>query len=118
MANKKRGEVELKALGKTMIMRFGTNQICALEDDLGMGINQIAERISDPARMRISFIRTVLLHAINDPITQSIGDMTVYGAGDIIDELGLEVVGEKIGEEFNAAFPDAKESQDPPVKAG
>lgn len=113
MANRKRGEVSVEALGETYIMRLGTNQICELEDDLKMGINQIVERLNDPERMELKFMRALVFHAViwGKPATKE-------DAGDLIDAVGMEVIANKVGESFAAAFPDGGDDKNPPVKAG
>ncbi len=56
MANKKRGEVEVKALGKTYILHMGANEIVSMEDALDMGINQIGEKMNDPISIAPRFL--------------------------------------------------------------
>ena len=113
MANKQRGEIAVEALGKTFIMRLGTNQICELEDDLGLGINQIVERLNDPAQMKLGFMRTLVFHAIGWQ-----GDATKNDAGDLIDAVGMDAIAGKLGEAFTAAFPNSEETDNPPAEAG
>lgn len=113
MANRKRGEIEIEALGRTFVMRLGTNQICELEDDLDMGINKIVERLNDPNQMKLGFMRTLVFHAVDWQ-----GEANKTQAGDLIDDVGMDAIASKIGEAFTAAFPDGDGTENPPAKAG
>ena len=118
MANKKRGEVAVNASGKSYILRLAVNEICSLEDDLDLGINEIAKRLGDPDKMRMGFVRTVLFHAV-DWAAASEPNATKEFAGDLINEVGIETIGEKLGEALQAAFPASEgDEQSPPAKAG
>jgi hypothetical protein len=110
MANRRKGEVELEAGADVYTLRFSTNAICSLEDDLGMGINEIGGLLGDPANFRMSTFRTIVKACV-------VGNVTHEQAGDIIDAAGLEAVGAAIGKAFETAFPDAKPSAEGNEKA-
>lgn len=110
MANRRKGEVELEAGDQVYTLRFSTNTICSLEDELGMGINEIGGLLSDPANFRISTLRAIVKACLTETVTTE-------KSGDIIDQAGFGPVGDAIGKAFAAAFPDAVPSAEGNGKA-
>lgn len=95
MANPHKGEVTFEAKGETWTLRYNTNVICSLEDELDMGIEDILERLQDSPRM--SRVRTVFRYGL--------GDVSEELAGDLIDEIGIRRAANMFGEAFKRAFP-------------
>ena len=111
MANPHKGEV---ALGDyTLVMSI--NAVCELEDALGKSIDEIGAEMSGGS-MRMGTLRAVVWAALQEHHPGT----TMQDAGRIIGEVGMDEVGPKIGEAFQAAFPQkegAKGKADP-RKAG
>lgn len=103
MANRHRGEVDVEVPSGTWTLRFSTNAICELEDREDCGIGEIIARLDDPARMRMSLLRTLVWAGLRDKHP----DLTVEQAGDIITDAGMSAMVGKLGEAFQLAFPDA-----------
>lgn len=101
MANRRKGEVELEAGERIVMLRFSTNAICTLEDDLGVGINELGGQMGDPSKFKLSMLRSIVRACMTDKVTPE-------EAGDIIDAAGIEATGEAIGKAFQAAFPNTK----------
>jgi hypothetical protein len=112
MANPLRGEVELQTPEKTYTMRMSINAIVSLEDHFDMGINQIAEKLSDTASMRIGSLRTIVMFALREHHP----DLTPDQTGEIIGAVGFEGTAAAIQKAMVAAFPQAKAEADNPRK--
>lgn len=99
MANPIVGDVTLSAGDQDFVLRFGANAMAALEDKLDMSLGQIAKLFK--ADIRIGTLRTMLWASLLEH-----HDITEMDAGRIMDQVGMEVVGEKIGQAFTLAIPD------------
>lgn len=110
MANPHRGEVAFDAAGRRHTIRFDTNAICSLEDELGMGFGEIA---AHAARVHVSTIRAALRAGLG-------GDGTIDEAGAIIDEIGLRQAVTLLTEAFIRAYPreDDKTRRSRPQRGG
>lgn len=100
-ANKHRGEVELKAGDKTYVLRYTTNALVRLEDELG----KPATVLGDSFREARALFWAGLLHAHPE--------ITVEQAGEIMDEVGLTEAVQKAGEALRLAFPNAVKQVNP-----
>lgn len=96
MANKHRGEV---ALGD-YTLSFSVNAICDLESALGESVTAIAARLSDPAGVSVSTLRSLLWAGLQDNHSVSLKE-----AGKIMTDAGIAEAAEKVGEAFTLAFP-------------
>lgn len=101
MSNPLRGQVELVADGRTYTLRLGINQIVELETKLDRSINEIVGLLNDMRRVRLGTLRAVLWASL----LESEPDITLEQAGEIIGDVGTDVIGTKIGEALAAAFP-------------
>lgn len=112
MANSHKGEVAFEAGGKKRTLRFDTNAICILEEDLGLSIAEIAAQLKSG---RVSAIRAALRAGLNGG-----GDLTatLRKAGELIDELGYERAVALVSDAFALAFPKAAKEAGPPKGAG
>lgn len=110
MSNPIKGEVRLLAGSQSYVLVFGANAMVALESALDMSLNQIVNLFK--ADIRIGTLRTMLWAALQDRHPE----VDERQAGLIMDEAGLDQVGEKIGEAFSLALPkeDAKGAARPP----
>lgn len=95
MANKHRGEVTFEALGEMRRLRFGTNALCEIEAAFGEGINETLARLQSE-NPSIRTMRTIMACGLG--VSESM-------AGDIVDDIGIDWVGELIGEAMTLAFP-------------
>lgn len=102
MANPARGEVALRAAETDYTIKFSTNAICEVEDRLDKGLNTIIANME-----RVTTVRALLWAGLRAHHP----DMTLAGAGEIIDRVGMAPVTEAIGKALTAAFP--SQSQDP-----
>lgn len=102
MANPHRGEVAFEAAGQSWSLRFSTNALCTLENDLDLGIGEIVETMQTSPRL--STLRAVLRAGLSQEIDQR-------RAGELIDELGFDRVRELISDAFALAFPSAVEAE-------
>lgn len=114
MTNPHKGETELKSGDKTYILRYSIDAICSLEETMDKGFPTIAAEMGDPEKMRLSVIRQVLLAGLKEHHP----DMTLKFAGELIVSAGgATVVLGKIGEAFQAAFPEASGTKSPRKRA-
>jgi hypothetical protein len=110
-ANPLRGEVGFTAAGQERILRFGINEICVLEAELGMGFGEIIRRLS--ADVSITIVRTVFRRAILGE------EITADEAGAMIDELTLPGAIELLMKSHDRSSPDPREANGsrPPKRA-
>ncbi|HEY8342927.1 MAG TPA: hypothetical protein VIK75_08050 [Calditerricola sp.] len=94
-ANKHRGEVELKAGDKTYVLRYTTNSLVRLEDELGKPAMELGESFHEARAL----FWAGLLHAHPD--------LTMEQAGEIMDEVGFTEAVLKATEALKLAFPGA-----------
>ena len=95
MANPHRGEVAFKAGDANYTLVYSTNAICELEDAIGKGLNAIVADME-----RLSTVRAILWAGLRSRHS----DITMAGAGEIIDLCGVAAATEVIGRALNAAF--------------
>jgi hypothetical protein len=90
--------------GRSVRLRFSINTFCDLEDNTGLSLNEIFDRLKDSPRL--SFIRQCYFVAL----AEADPTMTIKKAGDLIGELSLQKAAELLGQAMAAAFPtdDAK----------
>lgn len=94
MANRERGEVELRAGDKTYVLRYTTNALVQLEDMLGKPVTKMGGDIS--MKEARAMVWAGLLHAHPD--------LTPEQAGDIMDAAGLSEAARAVGEALRLAF--------------
>ena len=113
MANPHRGEVEMKAPSGTFTLRLSINAIAEIENLLDQGINEIAASLADASRMRLATLRAIVWGGLreNHP------DLTLFAAGDLISEVGVDGITDAVQQAFTLAFPKADDDS-PPPKAG
>lgn len=92
-----------EAGGSTRELRFTANNLCRLEEATGRGVTEIAAGMANG--MRISDLRMMLWAGIDG--------ISLDQAGEIIDEIGFERIGDLIGEAFTAAFPSVDDNGGP-----
>lgn len=114
MANAHKGEVALEHDGKVHVLRLSINEICELETDLDMGINDITDRLNDANKLRVGLVRAIFYRAL----VGGGASVTKAEAGDLLSEIGVPKAMEKIGEAFSASFPvDEGDTTENPPKA-
>lgn len=111
MANPHKGAVALETSDGIRSLRFSTNSICELEDHFGgKPIMEIVSELEDESRVSMKMVRAVIWGAlIADWPEASLED-----AGNILDEVGIDVMTGKLGEALRRFFPEAQEGGNPP----
>lgn len=110
MANRERGEVELKAGEKSYTLRLSYNAIAEIETLLDKGINDIAEMLRDPKDFRIGTWRAVLWGALRDRHPE----VDLLTAGEIMGQAGVDSVVSALGDAMTLAFPEREPGENPP----
>lgn len=107
MGNSIKGEVNFSASGKDWTLKLSTNAMCALESATGKSINEFAEGLGDVKTFRIADLRLIVCSMLNGSVDEN-------GAGDLIDDVGMEGMMDLVSKAFDLAFPEAKEGQGKP----
>ena len=84
MANRFKGEVDVKAGGDTFTLRFGVNAMVALEEELGVKTEDLQEHLQD--NFSLGLLRTIFRIGLQ----QHHPDITDAATGDLLDEIGIE----------------------------
>lgn len=113
MANPHRGEVEIKAPSGTFILRLSINAIAEIENLLDQGINQIATSLADPSRLRLATLRAIVWGGLREKHP----DLSLFNAGELISEVGVDAITDAVQQAFTLAFPSVEGDERPP-KAG
>lgn len=90
-----RGEVRFSAGGADHVLRYTTNRICAMEAGTGRRIQDMAGAVGDDASFSVSVLRTLLAYGLD--VSESV-------AGDLMDDLGLDLAGQLVGRALSLAF--------------
>lgn len=109
MTNAHRGEVALKVGDTTYTLVIGRNALAATESVLGKSWSEIAEDLQGAPSFGL--LRALFWASLQ----RKHPAIDLFGAGDLMDEVGDEVLGEKIGEALKLAFPDAESGDNPQV---
>jgi hypothetical protein len=104
MANPQKGDVEFTVAKKVYTLKFSINAMVELEDKLGGSIVDIANTMSDPAKMGVKMMRTVFWAGLRDHHEA----MTETDAGRIMEEIGLVEASQMVAKAFALAFPEAQ----------
>ncbi|MFO7274412.1 MAG: hypothetical protein DIU55_006040 [Bacillota bacterium] len=107
-ANRHRGEVELKAGSQTFILRFTTNALVKLEDEVGKPVQELGTSMREARAL----VWAALLHAFPN--------LTLEQAGDIMDVAGWNNAVQKASEALSLAFGagEAQGQGNPPAPGG
>lgn len=108
MTNAHRGEVALKVGETTYTLVIGRNALAAVESVLGKTWSEIAEDLQGSPGFGL--LRALFWASLQKKHPA----IDLLGAGDLMDEVGDELLGEKIGEALKLAFPDAEPGDNPP----
>ena len=92
------GEVRFEADGAAHVLRFGINALCALEERLGMGVQDIGAAMEGNLQLRM--LRSIFWAALGATGTEQ-------AAGALMDAVGIERASALVVEAFAAAFPSA-----------
>ncbi len=110
MSNPHKGELSFATGGKTFTFVFSINAVCALEDELGMGVNAIAAMLSDPKQMRLGLMRSLFRCGLSD----NHPDVDDAEAGRLMSALGAADAMRLVGDAFRLAFPAEEHDSVPP----
>lgn len=101
-ANGVRGEVAITVAGRERVMKLGANELCAVETVYpDRSFFKLIDTLTDPDTLRFEVVRTLLRASL----MRSLPDLDDAAAGDLIDELGMALVVQKLMECAQAAFP-------------
>lgn len=103
MSNPTRGTVSFQALDRTYVLEYGVNALCELEDAFGCDVSEIGKKLK--GNFGLKSIRTMLWAGLQDHPENGAPDEAA--AGHIMDDLGILEAGQKVGEAFKLAFPEA-----------
>jgi hypothetical protein len=93
-----RGGVTFDALGKPREFKFTTNAICRLEERAGKSLHDVLADTAEGGRRMVAFRLLMWAGLEHD-------NLTVFDAGDIMDDIGLAEVDRIIAEGLKLAFP-------------
>lgn len=102
MANPHRGDTDIQAGDRSYTLCFSSNAVCEMEEHFDRPIAEIGTMLD--AGARFSDLRAVFWHGLR----RHHPDLSLEDAGDVMDEVGQDKVGEAIGTAFQRAFPQAK----------
>lgn len=88
MANPLKGEASFTAGGKVYIVRFDFDTLVRIEDLAGESIDLVFGRLQDPKAPKLGAIRAVVCGVLQGTHP----DMTLEGAGRVVQEAGLPVI--------------------------
>lgn len=97
MTNPMRGEASFELEGERYTLTFSFNELVALEDEMGVKVEDLAATLSEKART----IRTVFRICLE----AKHGAMTDQEAGNLISAIGPAAAAEVVGKALAAAFP-------------
>lgn len=111
MGNKSKGIVKVNG---DYALRYTTNALVEMEEELGMSIQQIISMF-DNGRLGFKAIRVLVWAGLIHQFDNGDGtyDFTLREAGDLIDEIGLEEMIDKVGDALAAQFPNETERPSP-----
>jgi hypothetical protein len=92
-----RGKVTFEAAGQEYALRFTTNRLCDLEEEAGESIMAICARMENPEAVKFTDLRRIFRAGL-------VGKFTVAEAGDILDDIGVELGLVLASEAMAAAF--------------
>lgn len=102
MANKERGEVELKAGDDTFTLRLSVNALAEIENLLDVGVNDLIAMLRKPKDFRLATWRVLLWGALREFHKVSLDE-----AGEIMGRAGINEAVQVLSEAMTAAFPEA-----------
>lgn len=102
------GKKQFDALGESWTLAYGINALCRIEDALEIVNVAEFQRVLQKD-LSFSKLRTLFCCGLSPAVTEE-------RAGEIMQELGMEIVSDMIGDTMNAAFPDAKGNAVPKPK--
>lgn len=94
-----RGGVAFEAGGKARTLRFSVNAICAAEERTGRSLTDMMADMQG-GRLRMTTLRDLFWAGLGQGVSPAL-------AGELIDELGLDVVGTLLGQALELAMPRA-----------
>lgn len=115
MANPVRGEVALETPEGVTVLRFSTNALCAMEEDLGKSVAEIGAMF-EGNQLSLGVARQFMRAAMRDHKPGA----TLEDAGAVMDAAGISKAVEAAARAFQLAFPqeEAKGGARPRKAAG
>lgn len=113
MANKQKGEVDLRVGGKVYTLRYSTNALCVMEDAFDDNVQNIAKRFDGgESSVRMSDVRKFFHAALID----NHPDIDLAGAGLVISDAGIDVAMAAASDAFQLAFAPSEAEASPKGK--
>lgn len=106
MANIHKGEVPLEIDGTIYTLRLDFNALCAAES---LGSKTVAQLSQDAEQGSFSALRVLFLAAV----AETNSDMTLVGAGNLIEIAGIAAVMDAVSAAIAAAFPKRSVAENP-----
>lgn len=114
MAKTAKGEVPLEIDGQSYKLRLSINEIVDLENELDKSVNEIADMLSDAAKLRMGTIRSVFRAALKG----GGHDLSAEDTGELLAKLGAAEGISALGETFAQSFPEPEGDAESPPATG
>lgn len=112
MANPLRGEASFKAGAATFTLVFDVNAFCELEDETGLGVTELIERIQDKPSFKL--LRSIFCAGLQTHHPQT----STAEAGEIMSDAGMDGVKDALSRALQAAMPNKSDTDDADKSAG
>lgn len=113
MANKQKGEVDLRVGGKVYTLRYSTNALCVLEAAFDDDVQSIAKRFEGVEKgVRMSDVR----HFFHAALIDNHPEIGLAEAGLIISDAGIDVAMSAASDAFQANFDPVEAGETPKGK--
>lgn len=99
-----RGRVPFTVGERELALRFTTNRLCDLEENTGISVLQFVKKMENPELITFSDVRRLMQAGLE-------GEVSLNEAGEIADEIGVNVAIALIAKAFGAAFEAGKPAQ-------
>lgn len=119
MANPHKGEVSLSVGDEIVLLSYSVNAMAEMEDELGMGVNEISALMQDATKFRMSMLRAVFWAGLLDHRP----GVTLPEAGALLSGLSAIETIRAVTRAFAMAFGTTSEGSDreaarPPTPGG
>lgn len=112
MANPLRGEAAFKAGAATFTLVFDINTFCELEDETGLGVTELIERIQDKPSFKL--LRSIFCAGLQTHHPKT----SAAEAGEIMSDAGMDGVKDALSRALQAAMPSKSDTDGVDKSAG
>jgi hypothetical protein len=113
--NKEKGEVVIKYSGEEYKLKYTTNSLCELEDEVNLTVPEIMAYFSGEAKLGFKMLRAVLWAGLLEH--HATDSVTVQMAGKMLDEITHPIVYLAVQDALIASFPEPDGSKKKTTKA-